>query len=70
MKASEPREREFKRLNRDQATGRHNPRPGEFWDGVSGVYTVRPRPAAAGDTATHPEHTHDQVVGVMCEPTN
>lgn len=69
MKALEPREREFKRVNRDEPAGRRNSGPGEFWDGVAGVYTVRARTTQPGETAAVPR-AGDDVVGVMCEPTN
>lgn len=65
MKVLEAREREFKRVRRDEVEVRHT-NQAQRWDGVSGVYTVRSR--ASTDPGVHPEVTKDDVVGVACEP--
>lgn len=68
MKPIESPEREFKRSRPQDAMRRRN--PDEYWDGVSGVYTVRPRTATTGEDTEHPERSKEEVLGVACEPTN
>lgn len=68
MKPIESPEREFKRSRPEDAARRRN--PDLYWDGVSGVYTVRPRVPKDGDETENPERAKDEVLGVACEPTN
>lgn len=41
-------------------------KPGEFWDGVSGILHVKPKSRLDVTTEAHQEEDH--VVGVVCEP--